>query len=133
MQGEIIGTHKGIANYTLGQRRGLGFAGGKPLYVGRIDPETNTVALGTREEASSNIVRASELSILIPEEFKAGERVHGKIRSYGDTRPCRIVEAQESEMKVEFDRPQFAPTPGQRIVLYNSDDFIIAGGTIIQT
>ena len=55
MQGKKIGTHKGITNYTIGQRRGVGFAGGKPLYVGRIDAATNTIALGTREEVCCRV------------------------------------------------------------------------------
>jgi tRNA-specific 2-thiouridylase len=133
MQGSKIGTHKGIVNYTLGQRRGIGFAGGKPLYVGRIDPETNTVALGTREQVSSRAVRAQEINILVPEELVSGSRVSGKIRSYGAPQPCRVVDAGVTDMMVEFDEPQFAPCPGQKLVLYNSDDNVIAGGTIVSS
>ncbi|MGB2807579.1 MAG: tRNA methyl transferase PRC-barrel domain-containing protein, partial [Sedimentisphaerales bacterium] len=131
MQGNKIGTHKGISNYTLGQRRGIGFAGGKPLYVGKIDAEANTIALGAREEISSRIIKANQINILIPDELTAGKRFFGKIRSYGDPRPCRIVDVGEETMTVEFDEPQFAPCPGQKLVLYDSDDNIIAGGTIV--
>jgi tRNA-specific 2-thiouridylase len=130
MQGKKIATHKGIANYTLGQRRGIGFAGGKPLYVGRIDAGTNTIALGTREEVSCRTIRAEKINALIPEELVAGGRFFGKIRSYGDSHPCRLIEVSESAVTVEFDQPQFAPCPGQRLVLYNSDDNIVVGGTI---
>jgi tRNA-specific 2-thiouridylase len=130
MQGNKIGTHKGIAHYTLGQRRGIGFAGGKPLYVGRIDAKTNTIALGTREEVSLSTVRASQINVLMPEELVAGQRVFGKIRSYGDPAPCTIIETGENGITVEFDEPRFAPCPGQRLVLYDGDDNIIAGGTI---
>ena len=131
MQGNEIGTHKGISNYTLGQRRGLGFAGGKPLYVGKIDPATNTVALGTREEVCARTITADEVNILIAAELEAGMRLSAKIRSYGDPRPCRVVDVSEGEMTVEFDQPQFAPTPGQKLVLYDENDYIVAGGTII--
>ena len=131
MQGNKTGTHKGIANYTLGQRRGIGLAGGKPLYVGKIDARTNTIALGTREEVSTRTVKANQINILIPEELVTGNRISGKIRSYGTHQPCRIAEVCETDMTVEFDAPQFAPCPGQRLVLYNSDDNIIAGGTIV--
>jgi tRNA-specific 2-thiouridylase len=130
MQGNKIGTHKGIANYTLGQRKGIGFAGGKPLYVGKMDAGANTIALGTREEISFSTVRANRINVLISEELVAENRVFGKIRSYGEPSPCTIVVAEADTIAVEFDEPQFAPCPGQRLVLYDKHDNIIAGGTI---
>jgi tRNA-specific 2-thiouridylase len=132
MQGRKIGVHKGIANYTLGQRRGLGFAGGKPLYVGRIDAVANTVALGTREEVSTRIVRAANRNTLVPESLIPDARLFGKIRSYGDPRPCRLIDLTPDRMTVEFDEPQFAPCPGQRLVLYDEQEDVVAGG-VIQT
>jgi len=130
MQGRKIGEHKGIANYTIGQRRGLGFAGGKPLYVSRIDALRNTVALGTKEEVSTRIVRATHLNALLPEKLTPNVKLFGKIRSYGEPQPCRIVEATPDRVTVEFDRAQFAPCPGQRLVLYDEQDNVVAGGTI---
>ena len=138
MQGNKISRHKGIANYTLGQRQGIGFAGGRPLYVGKIDAETNTIALGTREEVTARTIRANRINALIPEELVTNREFFGKIRSYGDPQPCKLIDVglrraqsgRETDMTVEFDRPQFAPCPGQRLVLYNSDDNIVAGGTI---
>ncbi|MEA3225974.1 MAG: tRNA 2-thiouridine(34) synthase MnmA, partial [Planctomycetota bacterium] len=130
MQGNKIGIHKGIANYTLGQRKGIGFAGGKPLYVGKINAQANTIALGTREEISSSTVRANRINTLIPEELIAKNRAFGKIRSYGDPAPCRITDVGADDITVEFDEPQFAPCPGQRLVLYDEHDNVIAGGTI---
>ena len=131
MQGNKISTHKGVANYTLGQRKGIGFAGGRPLYVGRIDAQANAIALGTREQISFRTVRANKINILIPDELVTGRSVYGKIRSYGDPRPCEIIDIGETNLTVEFDEPQFAPCPGQSLVLYNKDSNIIAGGTII--
>ncbi len=130
MQGNKIGTHRGIANYTLGQRRGIGFAGGKPLYVGKIDAQTNTITLSTREEISFRTVSVNQVNILIQEELIRDRRLLGKIRSYGALQSCKITEVNESNVTVEFDEPQFAPCPGQKLVLYNSNDNIIAGGTI---
>jgi tRNA-specific 2-thiouridylase len=130
MQGNKIATHKGIANYTLGQRSGIGFAGGEPLYVGRIDAETNAVALGTRDEVSSRTIWANQINVLVPEELIPDERLFGKIRSYGPAGPCRVVNASRNDMTVEFDEPQFAPCPGQKLVLYDNEDNIVAGGTI---
>jgi len=133
MKGNKIGTHEGITNYTMGQRRGVGFAGGKPLYVGRIDAQTNTVALGTREQVCSRTIKANQINALIPEELVTDKQVFGKIRSYGNPRPCKVIDAGETDMTVEFDEPQFAPCLGQKLVLYNSGDNIIAGGTIVST
>ncbi len=149
MQGNKISRHKGIAHYTLGQRQGIGYAGGKPLYVGKINAGTNTIALGTREEVIARTVRANRINALIPEELVTDRQFFGKIRSYGDPQPCKLIDiglrralvsagpeagagqsSRETDMTVEFDRPQFAPCSGQRLVLYNSDDNIVAGGTI---
>lgn len=131
MQGNKIGRHKGISNYTLGQRRGIGFAGGEPLYVGKIDAEANTISLGTRDQVSNPIVSANKINTLIPDELTKDKRLFGKIRSYGDAHSCKVAEVSESQIKVEFDEAQFAPCPGQKLVLYNDSDYIVAGGTII--
>ncbi len=131
MQGNNIGRHKGTSNYTLGQRRGVGFAGGKPLYVGKIDAETNTIALGTRDEVSCHVVKANKINTLIPEELASDKRLFGKIRSYGDPHSCKVAEVSENQITVEFDEPQFAPCPGQKLVLYDEADNVVAGGTII--
>ena len=130
MQGNRIGMHKGVANYTLGQRQGIGYAGGKPLYVGKIDAAANTIALGTREEVSTHTVRANGINALIPEELVPGNRFFGKIRSYGDPQPCKLIDIGENSMTADFERSQFAPCPGQRLVFYNIGDNIVAGGTI---
>ncbi len=131
MQGKKIATHKGIAHYTLGQRQGIGFAGGKPLYVAKINAATNTIALGTREDISTSTIKADRIDVLMPEEFIAGRSFFGKIRSYGTPQQCKLTNLSRTDMTVEFDEPQFAPCPGQKLVLYNSDDNIVAGGTII--
>ena len=130
MGGNKIGTHKGIANYTLGQRRGLGFAAGEPVYVGRIDPQENTVALGTRDEVTRRCLSAIDINILVPDEIGIGCALLGKIRSGGDPKPCTVTKVSSDGFSVEFEQPQFAPCPGQRIVLYNQKDHVIAGGTI---
>lgn len=130
MRGNVIGTHKGIARYTLGQRRGIGFAAGKPLYVGRICARTNTIALGTREQISLQVISADQINVLIPDEFVTDRRMFGKIRSYGEPQPCILTAVEQTAMTAQFDQPQFAPCPGQRFVLYDEDDNIVAGGTI---
>lgn len=133
MDGTVIGTHKGIAHYTLGQRRGLGYAAGEPVYVARIDAENNVVALGTKDQISHAVIHADEVNVLIPEELQAGAKLSGKLRSYGTpTQPCDVI-AWDDESKtvtVRFDEKQFAPCPGQKLVLYNANDEVVAGGTI---
>ncbi|MFQ6034294.1 MAG: tRNA 2-thiouridine(34) synthase MnmA [Sedimentisphaerales bacterium] len=130
MQGNKIASHRGIAHYTLGQRRGVGFAGGKPLYVSKIDAQTNTIALGTREQVSTRTVRANQINVLITEELTVEAKIFGKIRSYGILQPCKVIKVGQSDVIVEFDEPQFAPCPGQKLVLYDNNDNVIAGGTI---
>ena len=131
MQGNKIGTHEGIANYTLGQRQGIGYAGGEPLYVAKVDAENNTIALGNRDDVSSRTVRMAQVNVLIPKDFTTGKRLFGKIRSYGEPADCKIMDIGQDQAIIEFDAPQFAPCPGQKLVLYNSDDNIVAGGTIL--
>jgi len=131
MQGNVIGTHKGIAHYTLGQRRGLGYAAGEPRYVAKIDAENNVVTLGTKDEVHHAIVYADEVNILIPEQMKVGVKLSGKLRSYGTpTQACEIIECGDDAITVKFDEKQFAPSPGQKLVLYNDNDEVICGGTI---
>jgi tRNA-specific 2-thiouridylase len=131
MHGAILGTHEGIANYTLGQRRGLGFAGGRPLYVGKIDAQNNTIALGTRDEVSGRVLEASIANVLLRHKLVVGDKLLGKIRSHGDPRPCRIMDIEGGRLMVEFDEAQFAPCPGQKLVLYDNQESIVAGGTIL--
>jgi len=131
IEGNRIGTHKGIANFTLGQRRGVGFAGGKPLYVGRIDANANTISLGTREEISYRVIKVNQINTLVPEQLVVGKQMYGKIRSYGEPQSCELIEVNETQIVIEFDQPQFAPCPGQRVVLYDEREHIIAGGVII--
>ena len=72
----------------------------------------------------------AQVNVLIPEDFTTGKRLLGKIRSYGEPADCEIVDIGQDQATVDFDAPQFAPCPGQKLVLYNSDDNIVAGGTI---
>ncbi len=130
MDGKVIGEHKGIANYTIGQRKGIGIAAAMPFHVISIDPINNTITVATREQALSSTVEAHEINILIPEQMSPNSRFCGKIRSQGEPSPCVLTQIGESTMSVRFDQPQFAPTPGQRLVLYDSDSRVVAGGVI---
>jgi tRNA-specific 2-thiouridylase len=130
IDGKTIGTHKGIAHYTLGQRRGLGYAAGEPVYVARIDAAANTVTLGTRDQLSYHTIAANEINVLIPEHLQVGQTLYGKLRSYGPTHPCEVTDVAETGFTVRFENRQFAPTPGQKLVVYNDGEELVAGGTI---
>lgn len=130
IDGKVIGEHNGIANYTTGQRKGVGVAAGKPIYVISIDPVANTITVGSREQALKCHVDAQNTNILIPEQMTAGAELFGKIRSQGEPAACVLTEVGESTMTVRFVEEQFAPTAGQRLVLYDSNSRVVAGGVI---
>ena len=131
--GNVIGEHDGIANYTVGQRKGVRVAAGKPLYVIAISAEDNSITLGTRDQVVTRDVSAVNANVLIPDRMGVGQELYGKIRSQGDPSKCTLSEADESGFSVRFDEPQFAPTPGQRLVLYDCRDRVVVGGVIAQT
>jgi len=127
--GEVIGEHTGIANYTIGQRKGMGIAAAEPLFVSRIDPLANTITAAPRSALFATNVRARRVNILIPDPTQPGARLFGKIRSQGDPEPCTITQSDPT-LCVTFTQPTFAPTPGQRLVLYDQAGRVVAGGII---
>ncbi len=128
--GNEIGQHQGISNYTVGQRKRIPIQTGTPLFVIKLIPEQNAIVVGTREEAYKKEVEAEKLNLLVPEMVQRGKRLLGKIRSYHSAEPCTLNEVGEDSIAVEFDEPQFAPTPGQHLVLYDNRQRVIVGGTI---
>ena len=128
-KGEVA-QHKGICNYTIGQRRGLGFSLGEPVYVTHIDPGNNSITVGTYEEACSRLVQAHRLVVHLPDVCVRGGRLYGKIRSKGEPQACDVVDTDEESVTVKFDAPQFAPTAGQRLVIYDTEERVVAGGII---
>ena len=129
-EGNVLGQHEGIVNYTIGQRRGLGVAAGEPRYVVRICPDDNSVTLGTRDQACRRDVRATNVNIFVPEKLQPGEQLLGQIRSPGQASACTVIQADPQAMLVEFTEPQFGPCTGQCLVLYDDRGFVVAGGTI---
>lgn len=128
--GKILRHHEAIENFTIGQRKGLGISASYPLYVIRIDPENNTIVVGTYDEGLDTVIKAGKINVLEPEAAIKGARLFGKIRSTGSPKPCVISELNPDIMEVEFEEPFFVTSPGQKIVLYDEDDRIILGGTI---
>ena len=88
------------------------------------------IALATREEVMTRTIAVEKVNIFDPEAVACGQRVYGKIRSYGEPKPCVIADVGHDQIMVRFAEPQFAPCPGQRLVLYDEEDNLIGGGTI---
>jgi tRNA-specific 2-thiouridylase len=124
--GRVLGTHKGIFNYTIGQRKGLGIALGAPCYVVTIDPGRNTVTLGTREELGADSLVARDVNLFV-DELPA--QCTAKIRYAQADVPCSARYA-DGRLTVTFGQPVEAVTPGQSVVLYDGD--AVLGGGIIE-
>jgi len=128
-KGNILGTHKGIINYTIGQRKGLGIAFGKPMFVLRIDGEKNQVVLGEQGTEFSNTLYAKNPNFIPFDTIDGTLRASAKVRYSAKAAPAEIS-LENGLLKVVFDEPQRAITPGQAVVIYD-DDIVIGGGTII--
>lgn len=129
-KGNVLGKHKGIIHYTVGQRKGLGISFGKPMYVVEIRPQTNEVVLGENDEIFQKVLYANKLNFMPFETLEGPMRVHAKIRYSHKLSPCVITMQDENTLKCEFDEPQRAITPGQAVVFYDGD-IVVGGGTIL--
>ena len=128
--GKILGRHKGITHYTVGQRKGLGLSLGHPAFVLEIRPETNEVVIGTNEESMTRFVKANRPNFMAVEDIEGEMRAFGKIRYNHKGAPCTVKRTGEDEILCTFDEPVRAVTPGQALVLYDGD-YVLGGGTII--
>jgi len=121
-----LGQHRGIAFYTIGQRHGLGLASGKPLYIIRIEPESNRIVLGHEKELYSQKLSAQKPSWISGKAPREPITVTAKIR-YKSKEAEAIIFPRNNSVDVHFTRPQKAVTPGQAIVFYNMDKVLGAG------
>ncbi|MFV0363543.1 MAG: tRNA 2-thiouridine(34) synthase MnmA [Suipraeoptans sp.] len=128
--GTIVGRHKGIIHYTVGQRKGLGLSLGHPVFVLEIRPESNEVVIGSNEESMSNYVRANNINFMSVSDIKGEIRVFAKIRYNHKGAWCMVKRTSDDEILCTFDKKQRAITPGQAIVLYKGEH-VLGGGTII--
>lgn len=129
-KGKKVGTHKGIPFYTIGQRRGLGIALGKPVYVIDIDVESNIVEIGDKEDLLANDLKAIDVNYLRKESIKKGEVYLGKIRYSDSGKKTEVISVDDNSFVIRFLEPKSAITPGQSIVLYDEEGYVIAGGVI---
>ena len=129
MHGKVLGEHRGIDRYTIGQRKGIGVAAGEPLFVFRKDAETNTLVVGTDSETRAATVRANDVNLIsvasIDEPLRVTAKTHYRMKAQPGW--ARI---EDHMLVMEFDEPQRAAAPGQALVLYDGDT-VVGGGTIV--
>lgn len=128
--GSVIGRHEGYPFYTIGQRHGLGLAVGEPIYVTRIDADTNRVWVGPKEELLGQRLTAAQINPIKYPNLTGERDAIGKIRYKDEGAPCVVWQDGET-LHVQFASPRRAITPGQAIVLYEEED--VLGGAWIQT
>ena len=127
--GTVIGEHEGYPFYTIGQRHGLGLAAGYPIYVTHIDPETNTITVGPREELLRQTLTARQLNFIKYPDLRQERPVTAKIRYKDEGAPAIVWQEEDDAIEVAFAEPRRAITPGQSLVLYEGED-VLAGGWI---
>jgi len=130
-QGRKLGQHRGIAFCTIGQRHGLGLASGRPLYVIRIEPESNRIVLGLEEELYSQKLAAHKVNWISGKGPRQPITAQAKIR-YKSKEAEATLFFRNGSVDVNFAQPQKAVTPGQAVVFYNADE-ILGGGIIDKT
>ena len=129
--GKVVGTHEGIASFTVGQRRKLGVAAGERLYVVRLEPEKNRVVLGKRHELQTRTMTVSNPHLILFDELQSPKKVTVKIRYRSPCISSVIEPVGQDRIRVAFDEPVTAVCPGQAAVFYDGD--LVVGGGIIET
>lgn len=130
LDGEILGRHKGITHYTVGQRKGLNLALGHPVFVLEIRPETNEVVIGDSNQVFSEKLYANNLNFMSISDLVGEMVVDAKIRYSHKGARCTIRRIDADMIECVFEEPQRAITPGQAVVFYDGD-YVVGGGTII--
>lgn len=128
-EGKVLGTHKGITHYTIGQRRGLEIAAGHRIFVTEIRPETNEVVLGENEDTFTSVVECDQVNFMAIEDLTESRRVLAKIRYNHKGEYCTIEKKPDGRVLCTFERPVRASTPGQAVVFYEGEH-VLGGGTI---
>ena len=129
LHGNVLGKHKGIIKYTMGQRKGLGLSVKEPLYVFDKDPVNNTVILAKNEELFSKEVNVKDINLISMSSLENETRVFARTRYNQKEQPAIAVQTAPDTLRVIFDEPQRAAAKGQALVMYN-DDTVVGGGTI---
>ena len=129
--GNILGRHKGITHYTIGQRKGLNLSMGRPVFVTAIRPETNEVVIGDGDQVFTDRLRCGNVNWMAMDGLHGGEaQVTAKIRYSHQGAPCLIRDLGDGTVECRFETPQRAVTPGQAVVFYQGE-YVAGGGTIL--
>ena len=128
--GNIIGKHQGIINYTIGQRKGLGIAFGKPMFVCEKDIINNTITLGDSNSLMTSVCTADNVNLISIPKIDGKMRITAKTRYNMADTPAILEQVGDSLIRVHFDTPQRAVTKGQALVIYDGD-IVVGGGKII--
>ncbi|MCQ2979195.1 MAG: tRNA 2-thiouridine(34) synthase MnmA [Clostridia bacterium] len=128
--GKVLGKHKGLISYTIGQRKGLGIGGGTVYYVIKLDKEKNELVVGSEKEVMSKTCIATSINIILYDDIKDDLHVNAKIRYNSKPIGASIKMIDNNEILVTFDDEAKSVTPGQSIVFYTDDGIIIGGGII---
>lgn len=126
--GNVIGRHRGLIYYTVGQRKGIG-AYGRPMFVMKIDAEDNTITLGEKGMEFSDTLVAEDVNFISGEFPDRDIRVSAKVRYQAQPAAALLTPLSESSVRITFDTPQRAVTPGQAVVFYDGD-IVLGGGTV---
>lgn len=132
VHGNVLGRHKGIIRYTIGQRKGLGLALKEPMYVMDVDIEKNQVVLGRNEDLFSKRLVADDVNLISIGHIDTPIRVTAKVRYRHTEAPATVNPLPDGKIEVIFNEPQRAITKGQAVVLYDGD-IVVGGGTICET
>lgn len=130
MDGNVVGKHKGLIHYTVGQRKGLGLSLGKPVFVYGVDAEKNQVRLCDNQDLFQTKLYAGKLAYMAYESFADGMRFQAKIRYAHKPAWCTVRMIDRDVLEVIFDEPQRAITPGQSLVLYDGE-YVAGGGFVL--
>lgn len=130
VDGNVIGKHRGVIHYTVGQRKGLGIALGKPAFVVAIRPEQNQVVIGEDRDVYTERLYAKNLNFMAVDDIPEPVHVKAKIRYSHEGAYCTVRKIDSDTIECIFDQPVRAVTPGQAVVLYDGE-YVLGGGTII--
>jgi tRNA-specific 2-thiouridylase len=128
VRGRLLGTHQGLARYTVGQRRGLNVAAGRPLYVVALDPDRNAVVVGTEEDVRTSELVVEDVTWTVAAPPEPRVRAEVRLRHGGELVPAWL-ELDGEGVRVRTDVPQWPPSPGQAVCFYRGEE-VLGGGTV---
>ncbi len=131
LNGNILGSHRGLPFYTIGQRRGLGISAGRPIYVVALDAENNRLIVGDEADLYHDCLLTENNNFIYQENIDYPVQVQAKIRYASQAAPAQLKKAQDGLLRLTFENPQRAITGGQSAVYY-LDDYVLGGGIIVK-